>query len=120
MSLNLDNYQKLLEEEKNKLEGELGEIAHRNPDAPADWQTSYPEQSVNSPAPDEKADQDEEFANTSGQESALEERLLDINDALDRIKHGTFGICAVGKEEMGEDRLQANPAARTCIKHASE
>ena len=120
MSLNLDNYQKLLEEEKNKLEGELGEIAHRNPDAPADWQTSYPEQSVNSPAPDEKADQDEEFANTSGQESVLEARLLDVNDALERIKHGTFGICAVGKEKIGEDRLQANPAARTCMEHSTE
>ena len=116
----LSNYQKLLEEEKNRLEGELGEIAHRNPDAQSDWQTNYPEPNVNSPAPDEKADQDEEFANTSGQESVLEARLLDVNDALERIKQGTFGICAVGKEKIDEDRLRANPAARTCMKHSEE
>ncbi|MEK7502828.1 MAG: TraR/DksA C4-type zinc finger protein [Patescibacteria group bacterium] len=120
MPLDLDYYQKLLEEEKTKLEGELGDIAHRNPDAPEDWEANYPEPSVNSPAPDEKADQEEEFANISGQESALEDRLHDINEALERINHGTFGICAVGKEEIGEDRLRANPAARTCIKHANQ
>lgn len=118
MALDLDYYQKLLEEEKQKLESELEGIAHRNPDAPADWVANYPEPSVNSPAPDEKSDQDEEFQNIVGQESALEFRLLDINDALERIKHGAFGICAVGKEEIEEDRLRANPAARTCIKHS--
>lgn len=118
MALDLDYYQKLLEEEKNKIEGELGDIAHRNPDAPEDWDVNYPEPSVNSPAPDEKADQDEEFQNIVGQETALEDRLHDINDAIERIKHGGFGICPVDKEEIDEDRLRANPAARTCIKHA--
>lgn len=120
MALDLDYYQKLLEDEKQKLEGELGDIAHHNPNNPRDWEASYPKESVNSPAPDEKADQDEEFANISGQELTLEERLLDVNDALERIKHGGFGICAVGKEEIDADRLKANPAARTCMKHSTE
>lgn len=119
MSLDLDYYQKLLEEEKQKLENELESVAHRNPEAPQDWVPNYPLPGEESPADDEKADRDEEFQNIASQEAVLESRLLDINDALLRIQHGTFGICAVGKEGIEEDRLRANPAARTCIKHAT-
>lgn len=118
MAFDLDYYQKLLEEEKRKLEEQLSTIAHRNPDAPQDWDPTYPKPSVDSPAPDEIADQEEEFENEVSQELALESSLRDINDALEKIKHGTFGICAVGKEEIPEERLRANPASRTCIEHA--
>ena len=38
-------------------------------------------------------------------------------DALERIEKGTYGICEVGNEEIEEDRLNANPAARTCKAH---
>ncbi|MEK7559847.1 MAG: TraR/DksA C4-type zinc finger protein [Patescibacteria group bacterium] len=118
MALDLDYYQKFLEEEKQKLEEQLGTVAHRNPDAPQDWEPTYPAPSADSPAPDEAADQEEEFENEVGVELSLESRLRDINDALEKIKHGNFGICAVGKEEIDEARLKANPAARTCMKHA--
>lgn len=119
MILDLDYYQKLLEEEKKKLEEQLTTVAHRNPDAPGDWDPTYPKPSVDSPAPDEIADQEEEFENEVSQELTLESRLHDINDALERIKHGTFGICAVGKEKIDEARLRVNPSSRTCIEHSN-
>ena len=118
MALDLDYYQKLLTEEKTKLEQQLATIAHRNPDAPQDWEPNYPKPGESSPALDEIADQEEEFENEVSQELAMESQLRDINDALERIKHGAFGMCAVGKEEIDEARLRANPAARTCITHA--
>jgi len=37
---------------------------------------------------------------------------------LKKIEDGTYGICEVGGEEIPEDRLDANPSARTCIEHA--
>jgi DnaK suppressor protein len=120
MTLDLDYYQKLLEEEKQKLEEQLSTVAHRNPDAPEDWEPNYPKPSVDSPAPDELADQEEEFENAVGLELGLESRLRDINDAIERVKHGNFGICAIGKEEIDEARLRANPAARTCMEHTTE
>lgn len=118
MALDLDYYQKLLEEEKQMLEKELATVAHRNPNAPADWDPSYPKPAVDSPALDEIANQEEEFENEVSQELALESQLHDVNDALEKIKHGNFGICAVGKDEIDEARLKANPAARTCIEHS--
>ena len=116
MALDLDYYQKLLEEEKKKLEEQLSTIAHRNPDAPQDWVVTPPNFNVESK--DDDADQEEELENTVSQELAMESQLRDVNDALERIKHGGFGICAVGKEEIPEERLRANPSSRACIEHS--
>lgn len=120
MAINLDYYQKLLEEEKQKLEEQLSTIAHRNPDAPEDWSVNYPNLNPSAGAQDEIADQEEELENEASLELTLESRLHDINDALERVKHGSFGICAVGKEEIDEARLRANPASRTCMEHSTE
>lgn len=118
MALDLGYYQKLLSEERQKLEEQLGSIAHRTPDSPRDWEVTPPDLNITSGSKDEDADQEEELENRTGVELALESRLHDINDAFERIKHGFFGICAVGKEEIDEARLKANPAARTCMEHA--
>lgn len=42
-------------------------------------------------------------------------RLQMINNALDRIKQGTYGRCLVCKEEIPEERLEAIPFAFMCI-----
>lgn len=118
MALDLNYYQKTLEEEKKKLEEQLSTIAHKNPSAPGDWEPTFPEAGEGSPSDDEKADQEEEFENEVSQELALESQLRDVNDALERIKNGSFGICSVDKEEIDEARLKANPSSRTCIEHA--
>jgi RNA polymerase-binding transcription factor DksA len=44
----------------------------------------------------------------------------DIKRALENIEQGTYGICEVGGEEIEEDRLEANPSARTCKAHLSQ
>ena len=42
-------------------------------------------------------------------------RLQMINNALDRIKQGTYSRCLVCKEEIPEERLEAIPYAFMCI-----
>ena len=42
-------------------------------------------------------------------------RLQMINNALDRIKQGTYGRCLVCKEEIPKERLEAIPYAFMCI-----
>ena len=45
-----------------------------------------------------------------------EGRLADkIQDAIDRIKSGEFGICEECEEEISEKRLRARPVATLCI-----
>src|SRR3989344_2710936 len=118
MALDLDYYKKQLEEEKTKLEEGLATMAHRNPDAPEDWSVTAPDLNVMSSAKEEMADQEEELENAASIEYNLESRLRDINEALEKIRHGKYGLCAVGGEAIDEARLKANPSAPACIKHS--
>ena len=44
------------------------------------------------------------------------QELKDIEAALDRIRDGSYGICADCEDEIGHARLQAYPAAKRCLK----
>ena len=50
---------------------------------------------------------------------SLRETLGDIDNALAKIDVGTYGICERCGRPIGEDRLEAMPAARLCIECAS-
>ena len=50
----------------------------------------------------------------------LETRYRNISRALIKITDGTYGICEVSGTPIEPERLQANPAARTCIAHKEE
>lgn len=55
-------------------------------------------------------------------EAALDEartRLTEIEDALSRVRKGTYGVCERCGGPIGEGRLEARPTARTCITCAS-
>jgi len=41
--------------------------------------------------------------------------LAELDDALDRLHHGAYGICARCGEPIAIERLEAQPAAVTCI-----
>ena len=41
--------------------------------------------------------------------------LKDIDNTLDKMVKGTYGICEECEEKISEKRLEANPVARYCI-----
>jgi len=45
--------------------------------------------------------------------------LADIDFALERCERGTFGICDVCHEDIGAERLAADPLALSCVEHPS-
>jgi RNA polymerase-binding transcription factor DksA len=108
--------EKLLKLQK-RLETELAQVARRNPQQEGDWETVTPDMNVQESDPSERSDRAEEFENISGTEAALEEELTKVNAALERIAKGTYGVCKNGGEGMTRERLEANPAAETCIAH---
>ena len=57
--------------------------------------------------------ENQELVLTLDQEGKAELRLVD--DALARIREGTFGICRHCGKEVSEDRLGAVPQTRYCI-----
>ena len=48
-------------------------------------------------------------------EENSEHVLTAINEALERIEDGTYGICAICGKPIGEERLAAIPWATHCI-----
>jgi RNA polymerase-binding transcription factor DksA len=46
---------------------------------------------------------------------ALRRRLLETDEALGRLKAGTYGTCAVCGERINRKRLEADPAVSLCL-----
>lgn len=108
-----DIYKTKLEGEKKLLEEELGAIG-RLDNATGEWEATPEVQT--SPEADENdlADRTEDYEERTGTTLALASRLEDINLALQNIEGGKYGICESCGKPIEEDRLEANPSARTC------
>ncbi|MEB5268170.1 TraR/DksA C4-type zinc finger protein, partial [Pseudomonas aeruginosa] len=65
----------------------------------------------------EVADKMEELEENNLIMEQLEEQLKEVDGALKRIADNKYGICEVSGEEIEKKRLEANPSARTCMKH---
>jgi RNA polymerase-binding protein DksA len=60
-----------------------------------------------------------ELENTLGLMDSERRLLQEIDDALERIENGTYGICEGGAEPIPKARLKAIPWARYCVTCAS-
>ena len=112
-----EHYKKLLEAELATVEQELGTVGVRNPENPDDWQAKETEMDVTNKENDELADKVEEYEENRSINDTLEARYKQIKHALEKITEGTYGVCEIGGEPIEEERLQADPAATTCIAH---
>lgn len=108
-----DLYKTKLEEEKKLLEDELSSMGKLDKET-GEWEATPPSQTAPEADESDMADRTEDYEERSSILSTLEERFKDINDALTKIENGTYGICEVSGQPIEEDRLEANPAARTC------
>jgi DnaK suppressor protein len=110
---------------KDKLEAELAtvetELTSVGKKAPSgDWEGKETELETMSPLQDsnEAADKIEELDINRGINDTLEIRYNEIKAALARIEDGSYGKCSECGMDIEEERLEANPAAKTCIAHA--
>jgi len=107
----LQQFKKILLEEKKTLEKELKEIANKNPNIKGDFKTRFPQYGETN---DENAQEVADFEKMKSLEYELETKLAKINEALKKIEQGSFGICEICKEPIEEPRLKAMPIATTC------
>jgi RNA polymerase-binding transcription factor DksA len=56
--------------------------------------------------------------NTLGLVESERKLIADIDDALDRIENGTYGLCEVNGKPIPKARLRVIPWARYCVEHA--
>ncbi len=113
------HFKEKLEEELALVEQELSKVGQRNPDNEADWEGKPADFGDDSADVNETADKIEEYETNTAILKELEIRYNDIKLALKKIGAGTYGFCEVCEEPgpIEKDRLEANPAARTCKKH---
>lgn len=106
-----------LKKEATLLVKELLKFAEKDKKVKGDFDTKFPDIGATSSAPDESAQKVNVFENLLALEYALELRLKDVTDALEKIKKddGSFGKCEKCGKEIELARLKINPAARTCI-----
>lgn len=55
------------------------------------------------------------YANRLSVEQNLEQKLIDINAALQKIENGKYGECENCDKTIPAERLEALPAARICL-----
>lgn len=113
----IKKYQSLIEAELAKVETELKTVSRKNPDSPGDWEPVPESMDVLASDDNEVADKIESFEDNIAILKQLEFRYNELKGALVRIKENQYGICLVGGEVIEEERLEANPAATTCMKH---
>lgn len=115
--IDINYFKEKLTEELSLIEKELNDVGRKNPDNKADWEAEPADFDTDTADDSEKADKMEEFEENTAVLKELEIRYNDIKDALVKIEKGNYGFCEVSNEPIEEERLIANPAARTCEKH---
>ena len=120
MKLDTNHFKEALTKEVEVLESELKTVGRKNPDNKSDWEAVEGDVVTDTAEDGDVAEGIEEYENNSAVLEQLEIRLREVKDALTKIEEGKYGICEKGGEEIEQDRLEANPAAKTCKKHMNE
>jgi RNA polymerase-binding transcription factor DksA len=100
----------LIASERERTAAQIESLT-RDFDAVVEWSETPPD--------DEHDPEGATLAFERAQTTALLERarthLIDLEEALDRLRAGTLGRCRECGAEMTFERLMARPTARTCV-----
>lgn len=108
----LAEIEKQLTNKKNQIIKDLKKMSRRDNHEADNRTAKFPEYGDK---PDENAQEINDYSTTVVAERVLEKNLDDINQALDRIKKGTYGFCKYCGQPIGKKRLMARPTASSCI-----
>jgi RNA polymerase-binding transcription factor DksA len=118
-------YEQKLSQELARVTAELQTLGVHDTKNPADWiATPDTDEDGLEPDPTDAADRVEEWDEHAAIVAELERQYNDVSRALKKIREkvdgSAYGACEVCGKEIEPDRLDANPAARTCKAHLEE
>jgi RNA polymerase-binding transcription factor DksA len=105
--------------EKKEIENQLSNFANKNPLIEGDYQTRF-NKSDQSDTLDEKARNITDYEEERAVEQNLEVRLKEINETLEKLEKGTYGICDKCSSPIDPKRLVVIPVARFCVDCANK
>jgi RNA polymerase-binding transcription factor DksA len=117
--MSYEQHQEALQNDLKKITAELKTLGIHNPENEHDW-VATPSEDTGEADMNDVADSAEEWEEKTSTLALLETEWNNINRALEKIDNGTYGTCEVCEAPIEEDRLEAEPAARTCIAHLED
>lgn len=110
----INTIKKELLNRKKQIIKDLEDIAQKAKNINSDeYKAKFPEFGNKT---DENAEEISDYSTNVATEQILEKTLRDINNALDKIKNNTYGICKYCEQPIEEKRMLARPMASACIK----
>lgn len=100
----LKSLKEKLEKEKKEVEEEIKKLA-----VPPDFGSEVDEG-------EEEADETEQFGTNLGIQQVLRNKLEEINETLQRIEQGKYGVCERCGKKISWLLLRINPTSRLCQK----
>lgn len=116
MKIDTTIFKEKLLAEQGVLEDGLRDIARFNTETNM-WEATPDTEMLQESDDNDAADRFEDFEERTSMVKTLQERLIDVKNALEKIEQGTYGLCEVCGNPIEADRLEANPAARTNKEH---
>ncbi len=111
-----NTYKARLIEEKTKLESELAPIARPSSENQNEWEATESD-TVQEADIHDQADHQDEYQENRAIVDVLNGRYQEVLSSLKQIEDGTYGACEVCGAEIEEERLDADPSAKTCRTH---
>ena len=102
----------VLRSEKERLEKDLLKFAKKNPMAPGGFDSSFPDYGDKD---DENAAEVADYVVNLSLEDNLEKALRDVNQALERLAKGKYGICKYCSKPIEDKRLLIRPSSSACM-----
>ena len=103
---------KRLEEERTRLQGIRDDLQREQEDTT--FEASGELSSFDQHPGDSGTETFEMEKNVSLLEQ-VDDELLEVEGAIQRLERGTYGSCQVCGRPIGDERLEAMPAARFCV-----
>ncbi len=111
-----NEHKQKLQEERARLTAELEKVARRDPET-GEWEVVRDASNQSAADSNNQADLMEGFEENSALMNELEARYFEVETALSKMEDGEYGTCDVCGNPIEEGRLDANPAAQTCMEH---
>lgn len=112
MFKNLSSIKKGLQERRQKIKKELEQVAKKSSRKENGYEARFPEYGR---AEDENAEEVATFIDSLSLGENLERSLKDVEQALERINKGKYGICEACGKKISEKRLKILPATQYCL-----
>lgn len=105
-------YKALLEDELKRLEEEISLIAEK--ESGDDWEPIQTDTNIDTADREDVAQSIDTYLSNASITDDLEKNIIAVKSALAKIEAGNYGVCEICGKDIEEDRLEANPEAKTC------